>query len=249
VSARILVVQHEPGDPPGWLGAWLRAEGCELDVCEAWREPLPATLTAPTRYAGLLVLGGAMDADADRKCPWLPRTRALIAQAAERGVPCLAICLGHQLAALALGGEVGRNPHGPAVGLRQVDWEPDILLDPLLAPIVGEDRAVHFNQDVVTRLPPGAVRLASTLDGEVQAARMAPTVWGLQFHPEVDRDLVAQWVREDDGMIAAAGAEPAEVLEAVGLAEPELAKTWRPLAAVFAAMVRGRAAACEHLDP
>jgi len=241
MSARILVVQHEAWCPPALIGAWLAESGCEVDVRRAWAEPLPSLQA----YAGLLVLGGTMDAGADGEHPWLPVTRDLIREAARRGVPALGICLGHQLTALALGGEVGRNPHGRTIGLRQVDWEPDALLDPLVGAMAGEDRALHWNQDVVTRLPADAAVLATTLDGAVQAARFAPTVWGVQFHPEADLDVARGWADLDPGALARLDMTAEEVLTTMDLAGPELTKTWKPLAAAFAALVRGRAAATE----
>jgi GMP synthase (glutamine-hydrolysing) len=242
MSPRVLVVQHEPTCPAALIGRWLAASGCELDVREAWHEPLPAL----TGYDGLLVLGGSMDADSDDRHPWLGHVRALFREAGADRRPSLGICLGHQLAALAFGGEVGRNPHGRAAGLRQVDWEPDVLFDPLAAGIAGEDRAVHWNQDVVTTLPTEAVRLASTLDGEVQAARFAPTVWGLQFHPEADLEVLRGWVAKDPGW---AGCDTGPMLAEAGRAATELTRSWRPLAETFARLVRGRAAAREMLGP
>jgi GMP synthase-like glutamine amidotransferase len=186
-----------------------------------------------------------MDADDDARCPWLPGVRALIREAAEAGVPTLGICLGHQLAALALGGEVGRNPYGRTRGLRQVDWDPEVIFDPLVSAIAGEDRAVHWNQDVVTTLPPGAVLLASTLDGAVQAARFARTVWGVQFHPEADLAVVTGWAEHD----RRSGALPDDDVDArlrdIEAAMPDLAGTWVRLAAAFARHARGRAAARE----
>lgn len=247
----VLVIQHEPGCPPVRFGEWLGAEGCRLDVVRAWEEPLP-----PLReYDGLLVLGGSMDADDDARCPWLPGVRALIRGAADAGVPTLGICLGHQLAALALGGEVARNPYGRTRGLRQVDWDPEVIFDPLVSTIAGEDRAVHWNQDVVTRLPEGAALLASTLDGAVQAARFAPTVWGVQFHPEADLAVVAGWAEHDRPAAAlgenalgdnSLGEDDIDArLRDIEDAMPELAETWVRLAAAFARHARGRAAARE----
>lgn len=237
----ILVIQHEPGCPPVRFEGWLADAGCRLEVVRAWEAPLPSL----SKYDGLLVLGGAMDADDDGRCPWLPGVRAMILEAARAGVPTLGLCLGHQLAALAFGGEVGRNPYGRTRGLRQVDWDPEVIFDPLVSEIAGEDLAVHWNQDVVTRLPEGAVLLASTLDGAVQAVRYARTVWGVQFHPEADVALVASWVEED----RLAGALPDDDLDArlsdIEAAMPRLAETWVRLASSFARHVRGRAAAHE----
>ena len=46
--------------------------------------------------------------------PWLPPTKALVRDAVERRTPTLGICLGHQLVAVALGGELGPQPARPA---------------------------------------------------------------------------------------------------------------------------------------
>ena len=56
MTARLLVVQHEPSSPPGLLGAAAAATGVELWVVEAPGEPVPATLDGAD---GLVVLGGA----------------------------------------------------------------------------------------------------------------------------------------------------------------------------------------------
>lgn len=246
MTARILVVQHQQSCPPALIAEWLAEAGCELDVFRPdLGDELPSLHDQHPPYAGLLVLGGEMDADSDEEHPWLPVVRDRIVEAAAAGVPTLGICLGHQLAALALGGSVGRNPYGRTVGLRQVDWEPDIIFDPLVADIAGEDRALQWNQDIVLDLPPGAEVLATALDGQVQAARFAPTVWGVQFHPEVDTTVVRDWAVRSPETLAEHDTTVAEVVETFDLALTELVKTWRPLAESFARLVRGRASAAE----
>lgn len=110
-NARLLVIQHEESCPPGWAGDWLTEAGVVLDVRQAWRgDVIPPRLTD---HGGLLVLGGEMNAYADAAHPWLPATRALIARTVADGMPFLGICLGHQLATVALGGAVEAHPAGP----------------------------------------------------------------------------------------------------------------------------------------
>lgn len=101
VTAPILVVQHASDCPPAWFGTWLSDAGARLDVRHPYAgQPLPLDLTA---HGGLLVLGGPMGAYDDDEFPWLAPTKALVRAGASHGIPVLGICLGHQLAAVALG--------------------------------------------------------------------------------------------------------------------------------------------------
>jgi GMP synthase (glutamine-hydrolysing) len=127
---------------------------------------------------------------------------------------------------VALGGEIEVNPNGRQLGLLDVGWTAEAVDDPLMSGLVDPRRAVHWNDDVVTRLPEGAVRLATAGGGEVQAARHAPTVWGVQWHPEVDAQMFAEWA--DEGGLAPGERE--RVLDEVVRSAHDLEKWWRPLA-------------------
>ena len=148
----------------------------------------------------------------------------------------LGICLGHQLAAVALGGEVETNSRGQTFGLRTMGWTPDAHLDPLMSTVATPRRGVHWHDDVVTAVPDGAVVLAQTEGVEVQAARYAPTVWGVQHHPEVDADLIRPWAVADRELHASQGLDTDGVLAEIDAARDELAAAWRPLAARFVAI-------------
>ena len=230
MSSHVLVVEHEEDDPIHLMGTWM--EGVERTALRPYAgDVLPPTVEG---YDGLVVMGGAMGAHDDEVAPWLPATRALIRDAAARRVPTLGICLGHQLCAVALGGEVSRNPRGRQLGLLEVGWGAAAVDDPLLGPVVGPRRAMHWNDDVVTRLPEGALQLATASTGEVQAARHAETVWGVQWHPEVDDDLIRRWAA--DGTLGPVDQE--RLLDELVRSRGELDDAWRPLGASFATLVR-----------
>ena len=232
MTARVLVLQHEADDPIHLMGTWM--DGVELDVCRAYdADPVPDALD---EYDGLVVMGGAMGAHDDQKAPWLPATRDLIRVAAAAGVPTLGICLGHQLCAVALGGDIEVNPNGRQLGLLDVGWSAEAVDDELMGGLVGPRRAMHWNDDVVARLPQGARQLATASTGEVQAARHADSVWGIQWHPEVDADLVATWA--NDGSLSET--EKVRVLDELERSRRDLDEAWQPLAAGFADLVRAR---------
>jgi GMP synthase (glutamine-hydrolysing) len=235
LTPRVLVVQHEDECPPAWVGDWLVAAGCALDVRRPYAgEDLPADLSD---HEAMVVLGGPMGANDDQYA-WIPLTKALIRSAAEEQVPTLGICLGHQLCAVALGGEVGRNPLGQQMGVVVTGWLPAAEADPLMTVLTGTRAGVQWNDDIVLRLPEEATLLAATPAEEPQVVRFAPTVWGVQLHPEADAQLIAPWAeadraRYDDDRVDVA-------LSQVDAARDELERGWRPLAVGLARLAGSR---------
>lgn len=229
------MIEHEADDPIHLMGTWM--EGVEISVCRPYvGDSVPASVAG---IDGLVVMGGAMGAYDDEKASWLPATRELIRQAAQHGVPTLGICLGHQLCTVALGGEVIVNPQGRQLGLLDVGWTDEAAEDELLGGVVGPRRAMHWNDDIAVRLPDGARQLATASTGEVQAARHAPSVWGIQWHPEVDDAVVADWAT--DGSLPED--EKQELVDDLVRSRADLDAAWRPLARRFAELVAERASA------
>jgi GMP synthase (glutamine-hydrolysing) len=232
---RVLVIEHDVDCPPALFGGWLEDAGCTIDLCRPYTgQPLPPLAD----YDALLVLGGAMAATDSH--PWLTPLRDLVLDAAAARMPTLGICLGHQVCAVAFGATVEPNPRGQQLGLLDVGWTADAADDALLGPVSTPRRAVQWNDDLVTRLPGDAVELAVTPQGETQAARFAPSVWGVQWHPEVDRGILELWARDDEERHVAAGIDQERVLTEIDEARAELEKAWRPLAEAFAALARSR---------
>lgn len=239
MSARLLVIQHEDDCPTEWFGEWWAEVGVRCDAVLGHRgEPLPGELDA--EILGLVVLGGEMGAHDDHRAPWLAPTRELIAHTIRQGRPFLGICLGHQLAAAALGGTVERNVHGQATGLTPVRLTDDGRVDPLLGVVGDGCPAIMWNGDVVTRLPEGATRLATSPDGTVQAARFGAHAWGLQFHPECSPAQFRTWTTAKPSAEAPRedGIDVEAIADQIEAAEDRLRRDWAPLAHRFAELAR-----------
>ena len=116
---------------------------------------------------------------------WIAPLEAFVRTAHARKVPMVGVCFGHQLVAHALGGRVAALPTCSEYGTIEVKATPAADADPVFqgAPKTFKAQAAH--SQTVADLPRGAKLLAENGFG-VQAARMADTVWGLQFHPEFD---------------------------------------------------------------
>ena len=232
-SARhVLVVQHQDDCPPAMVGDWLVEAGCSLDVRRPYAgDALPDDLSGHDTF---VVLGGSMGANDDADHPWLAPTKDLVRDAVERRTPTLGICLGHQLVAVALGGAAARNPRGQQLGLLAMGWTDDAGHDDLMGDLLDTNVAVQWNDDIVTDVPAGTVVLARTPEGEIQAARFAPSIWGVQLHPEVDDRILKEWADEDPNRYAEGVID--EVLARIAAAREDLVAGWRPLARAFASL-------------
>ena len=101
---------------------------------------------------------------------------------------------------------------------------------------------MQWNDDVVTALPPDATLLAATPAGEMQVVRYAPSVWGVQLHPEVDVPVLLPWAESDRGSHETRGIDTDGVLREIEAARAELDDAWRPLAEGFAGLAQEHAA-------
>lgn len=235
MAPRILVVEHESTCPPAHVGTWLEQSGAEVVVCRPW-----AGDEIDQDYDALIVLGGSMGAHDDDTVPWLAPVREEVRRGADQHVPVLGICLGHQLVAVALGGEVARNPQGQQVGVLDVGWL-DRSEDELFGGLDGPPgRGIQWNHDIVTDLPDGAVALARTAVGELQVARFADRVWGVQLHPEADEHVVAAWAEGDREEHLEHGIDQVALLSDITAARSELDAAWQPVLARFVELARRR---------
>jgi GMP synthase-like glutamine amidotransferase len=185
---RIVVFQHLVCEHPGIWRDFMREDGIEVATVELDAgDPIPSLDDADA----LLVFGGPMNVDEEEHYPWLRRETEVIREAALGGKPILGVCLGGQLLAKALGAVVTKNPE-PEVGLLGVDLTDDGASDPLFANWPRRAPVVQWHSDTFA-LPQGAIHLASSPTCCNQAFRYGERAYGLQFHPEVTADMVAEW--------------------------------------------------------
>lgn len=235
----VLAVQSDPTDPPLLVGEWLEESGLQVDVLEACFDQLVPP-SVPEGVDGLLVMGGVMGANDDDVAPWLPALRSMIADAVDRDVPMLGLCLGGQLLAASTGGRVALAPI-TEIGLVSVQRTVDGLLDPVIGqvvPVEGADvPATQWHQDHVAELPADAVVLMTNPACAVQAFRVGATAYGLQMHPELDARTFASWVTPDDEALLRSGRDPRAATDEVTAAEASLIAAWRPAARAWADLV------------
>ena len=213
------MIQHEPGEGPGALTPFLR--GARL-VRPFAGDGVPRDADA------LVVLGGGMGVYEQDRLPHLADEIQLLRRCLEKERPVLGICLGSQLLAAAAGAEVAKA-ESKEIGFYRVRLTPQARDDELFSAAPPNFVAFHWHGDAFT-LPSGAIPLASSTLTPLQAFRCGSRAWGVQFHLEVDEEVLGSMLSGEAELLEA-GVDP-EHLRAEG--ERELPRLREIACAVFA---------------
>lgn len=162
-----------------WAGVRLRV----VRTVDGDRLPPIAYDARSEPFQAVVVLGGPQSAHRRDDAPYLADEIAFLESAHAAEVPILAICLGAQLLAEALGGAALPGPNGLEFGPIQVDSVDET--------VVASGVYLSFHSDTM-RAPDGARDIARSAD-YLQGWRLG-TSTAVQFHPELDtsgfRDLL-----------------------------------------------------------
>lgn len=230
-SPRVLVIINAPRSGPRRLTGWLEESG--LDVVEIHgSDGLPSDLIG---FDGLVMLGGGLMPNDFEAATWLHAEHQLTLEAIEADLPTLGICLGAQIIVHAAGGEV-RAKFGPKErGSTPIHLTVAGKYDHVLRGFGETAPMIENHEDMITRLPQGAVLLASSDAVENQAFVMGSHVRGVQFHPEVSAADLEHW---DEGELREEGLDLISLRVAAETADEENLAASRALFDAFASQVR-----------
>ncbi len=203
---QIALIIHHPESRDNRIARLLAARGYRLDwYCPREGDALPATSES---LAGAVLFGGAMSANDDQIEPWLGVEYRWLEQFLQSQRPFLGICLGAQMLARVIGGQISAHRQG----LTEVGYYPVTATDSGAAIFGTQFHAFHWHKEGIS-LPDDTEILAQGEHFPVQAFRCSNHAYGLQFHPEVTRDIYERWIQEVPHCCDWPGAQQAAQIE------------------------------------
>lgn len=149
-------------------------------------------------YDTLVMLGGPMSVNDEDKYLYLTDEMKLAEQFVKEGKRVFGVCLGAQLMAKALGAKVYPGPE-KEIGWYDIELKDAGVQDPLMAHLAPDSRKCKVFQwhGETFDIPQGAERLAMSDLYPNQAFRYGNNAYAFQFHIEVTRQMIVDWLKNE----------------------------------------------------
>jgi GMP synthase-like glutamine amidotransferase len=193
---RIHFIQHVFFEHPGYLLNWAKQHNHSVNITYIYES---TALPAIDEFDLLIIMGGPMGAYEEHKYDWLKTEKQFIKNAISAGKKVLGICLGCQVIADVLGSKV--YPHTQ----KEIGWWPvkkvaENKNHPLLKNLPDEFITFQWHGDTFD-LPDEAIQLFYSSACEQQGFLYKNNVTGLQFHSEVQDDLLNDMTENDKAQL------------------------------------------------
>ncbi|MBA4371277.1 MAG: hypothetical protein C0402_00265 [Thermodesulfovibrio sp.] len=196
----VLILKNVPHEGPGTIEDYLRDNGISYRLVDCSAEAIPDAGDFET----LVMMGGPMSVNDTALYPYLLKEINLAAEFMQKGKKVLGVCLGAQLMARALGASVYAGP-APEVGWYDIELLDAGLTDPVMTQVALHPRTGDFTtrfkvfhwHGETFDLPEGSARLAQSALYPNQAFRYGSTSYAFQFHLEVTREMIYDWLKNE----------------------------------------------------
>ncbi|MGE5301276.1 MAG: type 1 glutamine amidotransferase [Acidobacteriota bacterium] len=196
----VLILKNVPAEGPGTIEDDLRERGIGFRVVDLQSESLSATQNEDT----LVIMGGPMSVNDVDTYPFIAEEVALAADFVRKGKKVFGVCLGAQIMAKALGANVYPGPE-KEIGWYDIELLEEGIRDPVMSKLAVHPRAgdfwkkfrvFHWHGETFD-LPKGAVWLAKSALYPHQAFRYGNNAYAFQFHIEVRKETVYEWLKDE----------------------------------------------------
>jgi GMP synthase-like glutamine amidotransferase len=196
----VAIFRHVRAEGPAYFATYLERRAMPwklIALDEGKKVPKDAR-----QFSGLAFMGGPMSVN--DSLPWVLPALELVRDAVRKDVPTLGHCLGAQLMAKALGGEV-THTRVKEIGWGAVQVAENGVAREWFGDLQGFE-GFHWHGETFS-IPPGATRVLANQHCANQAFAVGKHL-GMQCHVEMTEELVRLWVRGGKDEIVAAAKSP-----------------------------------------
>jgi GMP synthase-like glutamine amidotransferase len=196
----VLILKNVSSEGPGTIEDFLLAEGVPYRIVDLEKEAVPHSGV----FDALVMMGGPMSVNEDEIYPYIKKEIAVVKEFISQGRKVFGVCLGAQIMAKALGAKVYVGPQ-KEIGWYDIDLTEEGIRDPLIErlgvhPRTGDFwrkfKVFHWHGETFD-IPGGAVRLAKSDIYPNQAFRYGNNAYAFQFHIEVKKDMIYEWLKNE----------------------------------------------------
>ncbi len=185
----VLFIKHIDIEGPGTIADFLEDNKLPYTVIDLSQGDKVPKLEKD--FQTVICLGGPMNVYEEEKYPFLRDEDLLLKRIVDEEVPFLGICLGAQLIAKATGARITKNPE-KEIGWSKIVLNENGLKDNLFKDFPEVFRVFQWHGDTFG-IPHGGNRLAFSELCQNQALKYGRNIYGVQFHVEVTKDMIALW--------------------------------------------------------
>lgn len=195
---RVHYFQHIAGEGFGSCYDFLKHNGAIITATEFFALPPDTVLDIDALpYIDdvdlLIIMGGRMSVHDEHAYPWLKIEKRWLRRYLAQKKPAIGLCLGGQLIANVLGGQVALSRQ------YEVGW-----VDVSKVQSLGESyfkfpeqiQVISWHKEYF-EIPKGAIQLASSRHCLNQAFQLGSNVLAFQFHPEITPDVLKLFIDDE----------------------------------------------------
>lgn len=196
---QVVAFRHMIADGLGSLRQCLERVDASIQVIDTYIEDLEDFNACGPEL--LIVLGGSPGVYQADLYPFIADEIKILEKRMARDLPTLGICLGAQMMAKALGGNVYPGQPGPEIGWHTLSVNEAGMKTPVRHLDGAATKMLQWHGDTFD-LPAGATLLASSPKYKNQIFSYGKNAMALQCHPEVTPNLLAGWFVSASGEAA-----------------------------------------------
>lgn len=196
----VLILKNITIEGPGTIEDFLKDKGISYRITDLSSDNFPSAEADDT----LVIMGGPMSVNDSALFPYITKEIELVREFISKGKKVFGICLGAQIMAKALGAKVYEGNE------KEIGWYDIELLENGIGDLMMTKLAMHPKAGDYWRkfkvfhwhgetfdIPEDAVRLAKSALYSNQAFRYGSNAYAFQFHIEIKKDMIYEWLRNE----------------------------------------------------